>query len=203
MINIAVFISGRGSNFLALLKNIEKGVLKNCQIAVVFSNNPNAKGLEYAAEAGIKTIVIPSKNRSDRAEYDKEIINALSEYNIDLICLAGYMRIVTQELVDAYKNRIINIHPALLPSFPGLHAQKQAIDYGVKVSGCTVHFVDGGMDTGPVILQKTVPVYDNDTEDTLSERILEQEHTAYSEAVALYAAGRLKVYGRKVEVLDK
>lgn len=203
MINIAVFISGRGSNFLALLKNIEKGVLKNCQIAVVFSNNPNAKGLEYAAEAGIKTIVIPSKNRSDRAEYDKEIINALSEYNIDLICLAGYMRIVTHELVDAYKNRIINIHPALLPSFPGLHAQKQAIDYGVKVSGCTVHFVDGGMDTGPVILQKTVPVYDNDTEDTLSERILEQEHTAYSEAVALYAAGRLKVSGRKVEVLDK
>ena len=203
MINIAVFISGRGSNFLALLKNIEKGVLKNCQIAVVFSNNPNAKGLEYAAEAGIKTIVIPSKNRSDRAEYDKEIINALSEYNIDLICLAGYMRIVTQELVDAYKNRIINIHPSLLPSFPGLHAQKQAIDYGVKVSGCTVHFVDGGMDTGPVILQKTVPVYDNDTEDTLSERILEQEHTAYSEAVALYAAGRLKVSGRKVEVLDK
>lgn len=203
MINIAVFISGRGSNFLALLKNIEKGVLKNCQIAVVFSNNPNAKGLEYAAEAGIKTIVIPSKNRSDRAEYDKEIIKALSEYNIDLICLAGYMRIVTEELVEAYKNKIINIHPALLPSFPGLHAQKQAIDYGVKVSGCTVHFVDGGMDTGPIILQKTVPVFDNDTEDTLSERILEQEHTAYSEAVALYAAGRLKVSGRKVEVLDK
>ena len=203
MINIAVFISGRGSNFLALLKNIEKGVLKNCQIAVVFSNNPNAKGLEYAAEAGIKTIVIPSKNRSDRVEYDKEIINTLSEYSIDLICLAGYMRIVTEELVEAYKNKIINIHPALLPSFPGLHAQKQALDYGVKVSGCTVHFVDGGMDTGPIILQKTVPVYDNDTEDTLSARILEQEHTAYSEAVALYAAGRLKVSGRKVEILDK
>lgn len=203
MINIAVFISGRGSNFLALLKNIEKGVLKNCRIAVVFSNNPNAKGLEYAAEAGIKTIVIPSKNRSDRVEYDKEIINALSEYNIDLICLAGYMRIVTEELVEAYKNKIINIHPALLPSFPGLHAQKQALDYGVKVSGCTVHFVDSGMDTGPIILQKTVPVYDNDTEDTLSARILEQEHTAYSEAVALYAAGRLKISGRKVEILDK
>lgn len=203
MINIAVFISGRGSNFLALLKNIEKGVLKNCRIAVVFSNNPNAKGLEYAAEAGIKTIVIPSKNRSDRVEYDKEIINALSEYNIDLICLAGYMRIVTEELVEAYKNKIINIHPALLPSFPGLHAQKQALDYGVKVSGCTVHFVDGGMDTGPIILQKTVPVYDNDTEDTLSARILEQEHTAYSEALSLYAAGRLKVSGRKVEILDK
>ena len=203
MINIAVFISGRGSNFLALLKNIEKGVLKNCRIAVVFSNNPNAKGLEYAAKAGIKTIVIPSKNRSDRVEYDKEIINALSEYNVDLICLAGYMRIVTEELVEAYKNKIINIHPALLPSFPGLHAQKQALDYGVKVSGCTVHFVDGGMDTGPIILQKTVPVYDNDTEDTLSARILEQEHTAYSEAVALYAAGRLKVSGRKVEILDK
>lgn len=203
MINTAVFISGRGSNFLALLKNIEKGVLKNCHIAVVFSNNPNAKGLEYAEKAGIKTIVIPSKNRSDRAEYDKEIINALSEYNIDLICLAGYMRIITEELVEAYKNRIINIHPALLPAFPGLHAQKQALDYGVKVSGCTVHFVDGGMDTGPVILQKTVPVYDNDTEDTLSARILEQEHIAYSEALSLYAAGRLKVSGRKVEVVDK
>lgn len=203
MINIAVFISGRGSNFLALLKNIEKGVLQNCKIAVLFSNNPNAKGLEYAAEAGIKTIIIPSKNRSDRAEYDKEIINALAEYSIDLICLAGYMRIVTSELVETYKNKIINIHPALLPSFPGLHAQKQALDYGVKVSGCTVHFVDTGMDTGPVILQKTVPVYDNDTEDTLSARILEQEHTAYSEAVALYAAGKLQVSDRKVKILDK
>lgn len=203
MINTAVFISGRGSNFLALLKNIEKGVLKNCHIVVVFSNNPNAKGLEYAAEAGIKTIVIPSKNRSDRIEYDREIINALAEYNIDLICLAGYMRIITEELVEAYKNRIINIHPALLPAFPGLHAQKQALDYGVKVTGCTVHFVDSGMDTGPVILQKTVPVYDNDTEDTLSARILEQEHIAYSEALSLYAAGRLKVSGRKVEVVDK
>ena len=203
MINIAVFISGRGSNFLALLKNIEKGVLKNCHIAVVFSNNPNAKGLEYAEKAGIKTIVIPSKNRSDRIEYDRDIINALAEYNIDLICLAGYMRIITEELVEAYKNRIINIHPALLPAFPGLHAQKQALDYGVKVTGCTVHFVDGGMDTGPVILQKTVPVYDNDTEDTLSARILEQEHIAYSEALSLYAAGRLKVSGRKVEILDK
>lgn len=203
MINIAVFISGRGSNFLALLKNIENGTLKNCRIAVVFSNNPNAKGLEYAANAGIETIIIPSKNRSDRAEYDKEIINALAEYSIDLICLAGYMRIVTSELVEAYKNRIINIHPALLPSFTGLHAQKQALDYGVKVSGCTVHFVDSGMDTGPVILQKTVPVYDNDTEDTLSARILEQEHIAYSEAVTLYAAGKLQVSGRKVKILDK
>lgn len=203
MINIAVFISGRGSNFLALLKNIENGVLKNCKIAVVFSNNPNAKGLEYAVNAGIKTIVISSKNRSDRAEYDKEIINALADYHIDLICLAGYMRIVTSELVEAYKNRIINIHPALLPSFPGLHAQKQALDYGVKVSGCTVHFVDSGMDTGAVILQKTVPVYDDDTEDTLSARILEQEHIAYTEAVGLYAAGRLKVSGRKVEVMEK
>ena len=203
MINIAVFISGRGSNFLALLKNIENGALKDCRIAVVFSNNPNAKGLEYAANAGIKTIIIPSKNRDDRKEYDKEIIDALAEYDIDLICLAGYMRIVTSELVEAYKNKIMNIHPALLPSFPGLHAQKQALDYGVKVSGCTVHFVDCGMDTGAVILQKTVPVYDNDTEDTLSARILEQEHTAYTEAVALYAAGRLKVSCRKVGVLDK
>lgn len=203
MINIAVFISGRGSNFLALLKNIEKGVLKNCQISVVFSNNQNAKGLEYAENAGIKTIVIPSKNRQDRENYDKEIIKALAPYNIDLICLAGYMRIVTSELVQAYKNKIINIHPALLPSFPGLHAQKQALDYGVKVAGCTVHFVDEGMDTGAVILQKTVPVYDNDTEESLSERILEQEHIAYTEAVALYAEGLLKIEGRKVIIGKK
>lgn len=203
MINIAVFISGRGSNFLALIKNIEKGVLKNCQISVVFSNNPNAKGLEYAENAGIKTIVIPSKNRQDRENYDKEIIKALAPYNIDLICLAGYMRIVTSELVQAYKNKIINIHPALLPSFPGLHAQKQALDYGVKVAGCTVHFVDEGMDTGAVILQKTVPVYDNDTEESLSERILEQEHIAYTEAVALYAEGLLKIEGRKVIIGKK
>ena len=178
MINIAVCIAGRGSNFLALLKNIEKGVLKNCQISVVFSNNSNAKGLEYAENAGIKTIVIPSKNRQDRENYDKEIIKALAPYNIDLICLAGYMRIVTSELVQAYKNKISNIHPALLPSFPGLHAQKQALDYGVKVAGCTVHFVDEGMDTVAVILQKTVPVYDNDTEESLYDRILDKEHIA-------------------------
>lgn len=203
MINIAIFISGRGSNFLALLKNIETGVLKNCRIAVVFSNNEHAKGLEYAKKAGIDTIVIPSKNRHDRAEYDRQIINALADYNIDLICLAGYMRLVTEELINIYKNRIINIHPALLPSFTGLHAQKQAIDYGVKVSGCTVHFVDSGMDTGAVILQKIVPVYDNDTEESLSARILEQEHIAYTEAVALYADGRLKISDRKVIVTEK
>lgn len=203
MINIAVFISGRGSNFLTLLKNIEKGVLKNCRISVVFSNNQNAKGLEYAVNAGIDTIVIPSKNRNDREKYDKEIINALSNYSVDLICLAGYMRIVTKELIEAYKNKIINIHPALLPSFPGLHAQKQALDYGVKISGCTVHFVDEGMDSGAIILQKTVPVYHNDTEDSLSDRILEQEHIAYTEAVSLYAEGRLKINGRQVEIVDE
>lgn len=200
MINIAVFISGRGSNFLALLKNIEKGVLKNCQISVVFSNNQNAKGLEYAENAGIKTIVIPSKNRQDRENYDKEIIKALAPYNIDLICLAGYMRIVTDELISAYENKIINIHPALLPSFKGLHAQKQALEYGVKYSGCTVHFVDGGMDSGAIILQKVVEVYDDDTEETLSERILKQEHIAYSEAVSLITSGKVILEGRKITI---
>lgn len=202
MINIAVFISGRGSNFLAILENIKCGVLKNCQISVVFSNNPNAKGLEYARKFNIDTVVIPSKNRQDRENYDKEIITSLSKYNVDLICLAGYMRIVTSELIKEYKNKIINIHPALLPSFKGLHAQKQAIDYGVKFSGCTVHFVDEGVDTGAIILQKVVPVYDNDTEESLSLRILEKEHTAYTEAISLYAEGKLQINGKKVSILD-
>ncbi len=202
MINIAVFISGRGSNFLAILENIEKGIIKNAKICVVFSNNPNAKGLEYAEKAGIKTIILPSKNRQDKIEYDKEIITLLKPYNIDLICLAGYMRLVTEELVNAYYNRIINIHPALLPSFKGLHAQSQALEYGVKVAGCTVHFVDAGMDSGAIIIQKTVPVLDNDTEESLSSRILEQEHKAYSEAVSLIAENKIEVRGRKVVIKE-
>ena len=179
MINIAVFISGRGSNFLALENNIKNGTVKNAEIKVVFSNNPNAKGLEYAKKSGIDTIVLPSKNREDRHEYDKEIIELLKPYNIDLICLAGYMRLVTSTLIESYNNKIINIHPALLPSFKGLHAQLQALEYGVKVAGCTVHFVDDGMDSGAIILQKVVPVYDDDNEESLSERILKQEHITY------------------------
>lgn len=200
MTKIAVFISGRGSNFVALHENIKKGIIKNAEISVVFSNKEDAKGLEYAKNENIKVIVIPSKNYDNRQEYDKLIVEALKPYNIDLICLAGYMRIVTSELIKPYENRIINIHPALLPSFKGLHAQRQALEYGVKYSGCTVHFVDDGMDSGAIILQKVVEVYDDDTEDTLSERILKQEHIAYSEAVSLITSGKLAVNGRKVSI---
>lgn len=201
MINIAVFISGRGSNFTAISENIKKGVIKNGRISVVFSNNPDALGLEYARENGIEVIVLPSKGVSNREEYDREIIRLLEPFKIDLICLAGYMRIVTMELVNKYNNRIMNIHPSLLPSFKGLHAQKQALEYGVKVSGCTVHFVDGGMDTGPIILQKSVEVKDDDSEDSLSSRILSEEHKLYSRAVDLFCNGLIEIEGRKVAVI--
>lgn len=200
MTRIAVFISGRGSNFTALHENIKKGIIKNAEISVVFSNKEDAKGLEYAKKENIEVIVIPSREYSSRQEYDRLIVEALKPYKIDLICLAGYMRIVTDELINHYENRIINIHPALLPSFKGLHAQKQALEYGVKYSGCTVHFVDSGMDSGAIILQKIVEVYDDDTEDSLSERILKQEHIAYSEAVSLITSGKLAVNGRKVSI---
>lgn len=200
MTRIAVFISGRGSNFMALHENIKKGIIKDAEISVVFSNNEDAKGLDYAKKENIEVIVIPSKDYNNRQEYDKKIVEALKPYNIDLICLAGYMRIVTLELIQAYENKIINIHPALLPSFKGLHAQKQALEYGVKYSGCTVHFVDDGMDSGAIILQKIVEVYDDDTEDTLSERILKQEHIAYSEAVSLLTSNKVVINGRKVSI---
>lgn len=200
MINIAVFISGRGSNFIALHENIKKSVIKNAEISVVFSNKEDALGLDYARKENIPVIVIPSKDYKDRHEYDNLIVKSLKPYNIGLICLAGYMRIVTDELISAYENKIINIHPALLPSFKGLNAQKQAVEYGVKFSGCTVHFVDGGMDSGAVILQKVVEVYDDDTEETLSERILKQEHIAYSEAVSLITDGKIELSGRKVTI---
>lgn len=200
MTRIAVFISGRGSNFMALHENIKKGIIKDAEISVVFSNKEDAKGLDYAKKENIEVIVIPSKDYNNRQEYDKKIVEALKPYNIDLICLAGYMRIVTHELIKAYENKIINIHPALLPSFKGLHAQKQALEYGVKYSGCTVHFVDDGMDSGAIILQKVVEVYDDDTEDTLSERILKQEHIAYSEAVSLLTSGKVVINGRKVSI---
>lgn len=200
MTRIAVFISGRGSNFMALHENIKKGIIRDAEISVVFSNKEDAKGLDYAKKENIEVIVIPSKDYNNRQEYDKKIVEALKPYNIDLICLAGYMRIVTHKLIKAYENKIINIHPALLPSFKGLHAQKQALEYGVKYSGCTVHFVDDGMDSGAIILQKVVEVYDDDTEDTLSERILKQEHIAYSEAVSLITSGKVVINGRKVSI---
>lgn len=200
MINIAVFISGRGSNFIKIHENIKSNFIKNATISVVFSNNENAKGLEYAKRENIPVVIIPSKIRSDRDNYDTEIIEAIKPYNIDLICLAGYMRIVTDKLLDKYKNRIINIHPSLLPSFTGLNAQKQAIDYGVKYSGCTVHFVDNGLDTGPIILQSVVEVSEDDNYETLSAKILKEEHTIYSKAINLFAENKLSINGRKVEI---
>lgn len=170
--------------------------------AIIISNKPDAKGLKIAQKMGIKTEVIESKNfKGSRLDYDKKIISTLEKHGVTpkngLICLAGFMRIISPEFVKKYKNRIINIHPALLPSFPGLDAQKQAIDNGAKYSGCTVHFVDSGVDTGPIILQLVIKVRNNDTEKTLSKRILAKEHKAYPEAVRLFAENRIKIVGRK------
>lgn len=176
--------------------------------AIVISNNPDAKGLAIAQKMGVPTKVIPSKGFSGtRWEYDQLIIKCLEKYKVTpksgLVCLAGFMRIISPEFIAKYKNRILNIHPALLPSFPGLHAQKQALDYGAKYSGCTVHFVDSGVDTGPIILQEIVPILDGDTEETLSRRILAKEHKAYAKAVRLVAQGKIKISGRKTRNLGR
>lgn len=205
MINLGILISGRGSNMDAILAGVKSGIIPNVRPCVVISNKPDAAGLETASKKyGVPTKVVPADGLKGW-EYDKKLVAALEDALVTpetgLVCLAGFMRIMSPEFVRHYKMRILNIHPALLPSFPGLHAQKQAVDYGVKVSGCTVHFVDDGVDSGPVILQKTVPVRDDDTEDTLSASILEKEHEAYPEAVKLFAQGRLKVEGRKVRIL--
>ena len=197
MKKIAILISGRGSNMLALAKSVAEGKI-NAKISAVISNKPEAPGLEKAKEMGINTIVINSKEFKDKESYEQKLLDTLKELNIDLICLAGYMKIVGSKIIRAFPNKIMNIHPALLPSFPGLDAQKQAHDYGVKVSGCTVHFVDEGMDTGPIILQKTVTVDDTDTESTLAHKILEYEHKAYSEAVSLFVEDKLEIKGRRV-----
>ena len=188
----------------AILKSI-----KNKKIpinpAIVISNKPDAKGLRIAQKLGVKTEVIESKGfKGNRAEYDKKIISALTKNGVTprngLVCLAGFMRIISPEFVKKYKNKMINIHPALLPSFPGLDAQKQAVMYGAKFSGCTVHFVDSGVDTGPIILQKMIKVFDNDSVETLSKRILAKEHQAYPEAVRLFAENKIKISGRKTKI---
>lgn len=198
--NIAVLVSGRGSNLQAMIDNIENGNIKNANISVVISDVADAYALERAKKHGIDAIFIDPKSFANKTEYEQELVKILDSYDTDLVILAGYMRIVGKEVISAYKNRILNIHPTLLPSFTGLHSHKQTLDYGVKVSGCTVHFVDEGMDTGPIILQSCVPVLENDTEDTLSERILEQEHKIYPQAVKLFIEGKLKVEGRIVRV---
>lgn len=204
MVNLGILISGRGSNMDAILAAIKSGKIKNVKPCVVISNKPDAAGLKIASEKyGLPTKVI-SADGLKGWDYDQKVVATLQQYGVTpesgLVCLAGFMRIISPEFVRQYKMKIINIHPALLPSFPGLHAQRQALDYGAKVTGCTVHFVDEGVDSGPVILQKAVPVMDGDDEEKLSARILEQEHQLYPEAVKLFGEGRIKVQSRRVSI---
>jgi phosphoribosylglycinamide formyltransferase-1 len=194
---IAVLISGRGSNMQSIIVAAKRGVIQ-AEVALVISNRSNAPGLDYARNENIETVIVPHKDYPDREDYDRKIVEILEERKIDLVCLAGFMRLLSPVFVKAFPNRIMNIHPALLPSFPGLHAQKQAVEYGVKITGCTVHFVDEGLDSGPIILQKTVEVFAFDTDETLSERLLPIEHSTYVEAVRLFFQNRLRIVGRKV-----
>lgn len=196
-LTLGVLASGRGSNFQSIIDHIENHYLP-ARIAVLITDNPNAYAIERAKRHNIETIILKPKDFPDKDSYYSRIADELEQRGVELVILAGFMRVVGKRLIDRFKNRIMNIHPALLPSFPGLHGQKQAVDYGVKLSGCTVHFVDEGMDTGPIIIQSAVPVYDDDTEETLSERILKQEHRIFPYAIKLYSEGRLKVEGRKV-----
>jgi phosphoribosylglycinamide formyltransferase 1 len=194
---IGVLISGRGSNFEALADSVAAGRIPNAEIGIVLSNREDAPGILRARERKIPARVIPSKGL-EREAYDKLIMAALGEAKIDLVCLAGYMRLLSPQFVAAYRNRILNIHPSLLPSFPGLEAQRQALEHGAKFSGCTVHFVDETLDAGPIILQAVVPIEDFDTPESLSERILREEHRIYSEAVRIVLEGRYRVEGRRV-----
>ena len=197
MKNLGILLSGRGSNFEAIAKNIAAGSIPDARIAVVISNRADAGGLAIARSLGLKALVIPSKGK-ERQEHDREIAAALQHHKVDLICLAGYMRLLSPWFVKQFPRRILNIHPSLLPAFPGLEAQEQAFAYGVKVSGCTVHFVDEELDHGPIIVQKAVPVLDTDDEHTLAARILEQEHIAYSEAISFVLNGKFEIAGRRL-----
>jgi phosphoribosylglycinamide formyltransferase 1 len=198
MKNIGILLSGRGSNFEAIARNVAAGKIP-AKIVLVVSNREQAPGLERARAMGLPALFIPSKGK-DRETYDGEVVAALKDAQVDLVCLAGFMRILSPVFVRAFPRRILNIHPALLPAFPGLDAQKQALDYGVKFSGCTVHIVDEGMDTGPIVLQAVVPVLDDDTVETLSARILAEEHRIYSEAVCLMIEDKVRVEGRRTAV---
>ena len=193
---IGILISDRGSNMVALVDAVASGEIPDSEVAVVISDQADAPGLEKAAERGVEALVIERVGRK-RAEHDAEIVAALKERGVELVCLAGYMRLLSPDFVRAFPNRIVNIHPSLLPSFTGLGVQQQAIDHGVKVSGCTVHFVDEDLDAGPIILQRVVEVKDDDSAETLSARILEQEHGAYIEAVRRVVSGRLSIEGRR------
>ena len=202
-INLAVLISGRGSNLKSIIDSIKRGYLDNVELKVVVANR-EAPGLKYAEEFGVPAYVVPrvvNRKKIPREEHDKKVMEILDRYNIDLVCMAGYLQILTPRFIEKYRNRVMNIHPSLLPAFPGtIHAQREAVEYGVKISGCTVHFADEGVDTGPIIIQAAVPVKDEDTEETLASRILEFEHIIYPKAIKMFAEGRLKVVGRKVKI---
>ena len=197
---IGILLSGRGSNMAALANAMRDGRIDEARIAVVISDQPDAPGLARAAEAGLTTQIVAKQGRQ-RAEHDRAIIDALRAHAVGWVCLAGYMRLLSPVFIAAYRGRILNIHPSLLPAFPGLHAPRQALEYGVKFSGCTVHFVDEGLDSGPVIAQRVVPVQDDDTEHTLAERILEQEHELYADALKLVLSGRYMLTGRRFRPL--
>jgi len=199
MNNLGILLSGRGSNFEAIADNVASGTL-DANIAVVISNRADAPGIESARRRGLNAAVIPSKGVA-REEHDRAVATVLQQHQVDLVCLAGYMRLLSPWFVSQFPNRILNIHPSLLPAFPGLDAQKQAFDYGVKVSGCTVHFVDADLDHGAIILQKTVPVLDTDDDHTLAAHILAQEHVAYTEAIRIVLEGKYSVIGRRVVML--
>jgi len=194
---IGVLLSGRGSNFVALAESMSAGRIPNAEIAIVVSNREGAPGIDKAKERGIPTRVIPSKGL-ERETYDRQVVAVLREQKVELICLAGYMRLLSPYFVASFPNRILNIHPSLLPSFPGLESQRQALEYGVKFAGCTVHFVDENLDAGPIVLQAAIPVRDEDTETSLAERILAEEHRIYTEAVNIVLEGQYRVTGRRI-----
>jgi phosphoribosylglycinamide formyltransferase-1 len=200
-VKIAVLVSGKGSNLQAIINSIEKGHIKNAAINVVISNRSDAYALERARNHGIDAVFL-DPGGYDKEGFDRAILDVLKSYDIDLLLLAGYFRLLGNEIIETYRHRIMNIHPSLLPAFKGLHAQRQAFEYGVKVAGCTVHFVDEGLDSGPIILQRCLPVLPEDTEEILTARILEQEHIIYPEAVRLFVEGKLKIEGRNVVLLN-
>jgi phosphoribosylglycinamide formyltransferase-1 len=197
MKNLGILLSGRGSNFEAIAKHVAAGRIPDARIAVVISNKPDAGGLEIARRLGLTALVIPSKGKP-REDHDHEVVAALKQHQVDLVCLAGYMRLLSPWFVQQFPRRILNIHPSLLPAFPGLEAQEQAFAYGVRISGCSVHFVDEELDHGAILVQKAVPVLDNDNEQTLASRILEQEHIAYTEAINIVLEGNFEVVGRRL-----
>ncbi len=202
MKNLGILLSGRGSNFEAIAKNVASGRIRDARVAIVISNRADAGGIVKARELGLETLVLPSKGKA-REDHDREVVAALQQYRVDLVCLAGYMRLLSPWFVKQFPHRILNIHPSLLPAFPGLEAQEQAFAYGVKVAGCTVHFVDEELDHGPIIVQKAIAVLENDDEKTLAARILEQEHIAYSEAINIVLNREFWIVGRKFVLQDQ